>query len=143
MERETDSDGMRLGAQLGLSEPGGIVLLTGRYSLLAGDLLDLVDVTCILVDVVNERSAEAVAFRVGDRLPLVDKALRAAAVDDPRSSPAFLAEVARCVRTGGRVVAPAGSVRPGSVALLARDEREWVGEVRSTEPLTPLRRVTR
>ncbi len=134
---------MRLAAQLGLSEPGGIVLLTGSYAGAATELLDLVDVTCILIDEIAEDSDAAVTFRICDRLPLVDNSLRAAAVDESRASVAFLADVARCLRPGGRVVAPAGSAGPASVQILARDEREWVGEVESTEPLTPLRRVTR
>jgi hypothetical protein len=138
-----ESDVMRLAAQLGLSEPGGFVLLCGTYAGAVAGLVDLVDVTCILVDEVVASPDAAVTFRILERLPLVDNALRAAAVDASWANAVFLAEVARCVRPGGRVVAPAGSTRPEEVRVLARDGREWVGEVESTEPLTPLRRVTR
>ena len=138
-----ETDAMRLAAQLGLTEAGGIVLLTGRYASSVAALLELVDVTCILVDEVAAGTDAAVTFRILERVPLVDNALRAAAVDDSRAGTAFLEDVARCVRPGGRMVAPAGSAQPEVVRILARDSREWVGEVESTEPLTLLRRVTR
>src|SRR4029450_12453527 len=87
----------RLAAQLGLREGGGIVLLTGRYATSVDALLELVDVTCILVDEIAAGSDAAVTFRMLERIPLVDNALRAAAVDDSRANAAFLADVARCV----------------------------------------------
>jgi len=138
-----ETDATRLAAQLGLAEAGGIVLLTGRYASSVAALLELVDVTCILVDETVAGTDAAVTFRILERIPLAGNALRAAAVDDSRANAAFLGEVVRCVRPGGRLVAPAGSAQPEVVRVLARDSREWVGEVESTEPLTPLRRVTR
>jgi uncharacterized protein YbaR (Trm112 family) len=140
---EGETDATRLAAQLGLAEAGGIVLLTGRYASGVAALLELVDVTCVLVDELAAGTADSVTFRIIDRLPLVDNALRAAAVDHSRANAAFLADVVRCVRPGGRLVVPISSSRPETVRILARDSREWVGEVESTEPLTPLRRVTR
>jgi uncharacterized protein YbaR (Trm112 family) len=140
---ENQIDAMRLAAQLGLSEPGGLVLLTGRYASAVTGLLDLVYVTCIVIDASTDDVNAGVTFRILERLPLVDSALRAAAVDQPRAGAVFLADVARCVRPRGRVVAPAGSARPHAVQILAHDAREWVGEVHSSEQLTPLRRVTR
>ncbi|MGH9203351.1 MAG: Trm112 family protein, partial [Vicinamibacterales bacterium] len=43
-------DSTRLAAQLDLSEPGGIILLTGRYATRVEDLSALVDAVYVLVD---------------------------------------------------------------------------------------------
>ena len=130
-------DVMRLAAQLALVDGRGIVLLTGRYAGVHKALLDLVDVTCLLVDV-EEEAHDGVVLRTSEQLPLVDHALRGAAVD--AHGVRLLPELARCVRAGGRIVAPATSPRPINVRLLAEDSIEWVGEVAS-EPTIQLRRA--
>ena len=132
---------IRLAAQLGLSESGGLVLLTGRYASLAEALLDVVDVTCLLVDARNGSPPGTTRLRLGDRLPFMSGALRAAAVDDARANPSFLRDVARCVRDGGRVVAPADSSPPGDLRIVARDVREWVGQVERLPLLVVPRRA--
>jgi hypothetical protein len=137
------SQPIRLAAQLGLAEPGGIVLLTGRYASLADELRELVEVTCLVADVAREVPATAVTFRLTGVLPLRDATLRAAAIDAPRTSPGFLAEVTRCVAGRGRVVAPAGTPVPTGVRLVARDSLEWVVEVEGAQPVIPLRRAPR
>jgi len=68
---------------------------------------------------------------------------RAAAIDAPRNSSGFLAEVTRCVAGRGRVVAPAPSPMPAGVRLVARDTLEWVVEVEAAHPVIPLRRAPR
>ena len=137
------SEPVRLAAQLGLAEPGGIVLLTGRYASLAEALRELVEVTCVVGDVSGELPATAVVFRVPGALPLRDATLRAAAIDVPRNTPGFLAEVIRCVAGRGRVVAPVPSPMPAGVRLVARDAIEWVVEVEAVHPVIPLRRASR
>ena len=137
------SEPVRLAAQLGLAEPGGVVFLTGRYASLADGLRELVEVTTIVADVTGEIPATAVAFHLPGVLPLRDATLRAAAIDAPRNSPGFLAEVTRCVAGRGRVVAPAWSPMPAGVRLVARDALEWVVEVEAAHPVIPLRRASR
>jgi len=134
-------DAMRLAAQLSLTEPGGILLLTGRYAACAASLVEFADLTCLLVDVPVASSPAAVDIRVNERLPLVDRALRGAAIDGARGDPVFLAEVARCVRPRGRIVAPNPSVPPGGSRIVARDEHEWVVEVEDFSAPVPLRRA--
>jgi len=134
------SDAIRLAAQLGLSDGGGIVLLTGRYASVAEGLLGVVDVTCLIVDAREALPAEVVLFRLQDRVPLISGVLRAAAVDEPRNTSLFLAEVARCVRDAGRVVAPSGSPLPPGIRLLARDDEDCVGEIERAVPTISLRR---
>ena len=136
------SDGMRLAAQLGLGEPGGLVMLTGRYAALAESLGEVVDVTCIVVDPGHVPPA-AIRFELRDRIPLAGATLRGAALDEPRATPTFLAEVTRCMQVGGRVVSPARSVVPDGARLIARDEQEWVAQVEGSVPVIQLRRVPR
>jgi hypothetical protein len=124
------ADALRLAAQLGLTEPGGVILLTGKYANVHDSLTVLVDVICILVDGAPSHASRAVNFEIADRLPLVDGALRGAGVDS-RSSPAFLADVVRTLRPGSRIVAPATSSLPEGARVLARDQNEWVGQVES------------
>jgi hypothetical protein len=133
-------DVMRLAAQLSLAEPGGLVLLTGRYGEGHAALSGVADVTCLLVDAAGTMSPAAVNFDVAGRLPLVDDALRAAAVDEPRATPAFLSEVARCLGAGGRLVAPARAPIPPGVQLVAKDDREYVCEAVGHPLTVPLRR---
>lgn len=143
VERD-EIEAIRLVAQLGLSEPGGLVLLSGRYASLAEGLLNVVDVTCLLVDARDDSLPGAVRLRINDRVPLMSGALRAAAVDGSRANPTFLNDVARCVRDGGRVVAPADSPPPGGLRIVARDVCEWVGQVeRLTSLVVPRREIPR
>jgi uncharacterized protein YbaR (Trm112 family) len=124
---DENAEVMRLAAQLGLTEPGGMILLTGGYATVHASLTELVEVTCLLVGAEYSAAPLAVNFVVEDRLPLVDHALRGAAVDADRVG--MLTEVVRCTKPGGRIVAPAASQVPSGVRLVARDDREWVGEV--------------
>lgn len=135
-----DVDVMRLAAQLGLTDSGGMILLTGRYAAIHGSLTDLADVTWILLGVQQSASAGAVNFELENRLPLLDGALRGAAIDPEWAT--LLPEAARSTRPGGRIVAPGGSPIPPGVRLIARDEREWVGEVENVSTVQ-LRRSER
>lgn len=133
------SAALRLAAQLGLSEPGGIILLAGGYGTLVDPLLEIVEFTPILLGSVSD---SAVTFRLLNRLPLADDVLRAAAVDQARTTPSLLAELSRTIRPGGRLVAPVATSLPEGLRSLASDEREWVAESQATMPVIPLRRGT-
>jgi hypothetical protein len=134
-------DVMRLAAQLSLSEPGGVVLLAGGYAAVADQLVQLADVTCVLVDAPLSASPGVVNIEVAGRMPLADGVLKGAAVDLPRATETFLAQIARCVRPIGRIVAPSGSPLPRGCRLIARDALESVVEVEAfASPLT-LRRA--
>ena len=135
------ADAMRLAAQLALTEPGGILLLDGRYATVADQLVQLAGVTCVLVDAPQSSSPDVVNLDVGDRLPLAEGILKGAAVDEPRSVEGFLAGIARCVRPLGRIVAPARSTPPRGCRVLARDAQEWVVEVEGSPSLLTLRRA--
>lgn len=141
LAHDAPADPMRLAAQLSLTEPGGILLLTGRYAASADRLAGFADVTCVLLDAPLASSATAVDIWVNEHLPLADRSLRGGAVDDSRADVEFLAEVARCVRPRGRIVAPARSELPDGCRLVARDPLELVVEVEAFSPPVPLRRA--
>jgi hypothetical protein len=132
---------MRLAAQLSLSEPGGTVLLAGRYAACARQLSEIANVTCILVDGVLDLSPNAVNMVVADRLPLVDRALRGAAVAGLRCSSTFLVELGRCIKAGGRLVTPASTRHPAGVRVLAEDDAEMVFENQNDPFTIQLRRA--
>ena len=135
------SDALRLAAQLGLAEPGGTLLLSGRYAALSPELLGVVDVTCVIVDPAGRVSPDAVTFRLADRIPFASGSLRGAAVDTPRNTMEFLTDVARALRPLGRLVAPSASALPATMREVARDEHEYVAESVSADPVIALRRA--
>ena len=140
-DSHTPVDSTRLAAQLSLTEPGGIILLAGGYAAVADQLVELAGVTCMLVDAPSSSSPGVVNLELADQMPLAGRALKGAAVDEPRAAETFLREIARCVRPLGRIVAPSRSTPPSGCRLIARDAHEWVGEVEDfSSPLT-LRRA--
>lgn len=137
-----DSAALRLAALLGLTEPGGIVLLVGDSGGLAHPLAMLVGDTQLLVVNPAERIGIAdnvSALTTSAALPLANGACRAAAIDATHASPDFLNEVTRVLRSGARLVAPATVSLPDGIAELARDQSEWVGEQRGDRrPIVPI-----
>lgn len=79
--------------------------------------------------------------RVLHRLPLADSSLAGVLVQSANP-----ADYVRLLRSGGRLVAPAGFPVPDGVTELARDEKQWVSERNarsspvSADTLTQLRR---
>lgn len=138
---DTPVDPMRLAAQLSLTEPGGLLLLTGPYAASADQLAEFADVTCLVVDAPHASSKTAVDIRVNDRLPMVNRAIRGAAIDAVRCSPVFLAEVARCLRPRGRIVTPAKSQIPVPGRVVAQDDRELVTEIALSPQTVALKRA--
>jgi hypothetical protein len=117
----------RLQALLGLSEPGGVVMLLGAYAGHSIALTERVEVTVVSLD------------GTLDQLPFTDGTLRATALE--RSFPAHLAaDLARCLSAGGRIVGAADVPLLPGIRELARDEREWVGERDSTSGIVGLQR---
>ncbi|HSA54562.1 MAG TPA: hypothetical protein VLE53_02610 [Gemmatimonadaceae bacterium] len=123
------ADVIRLAAQLDLREPGGVVLLAGRYAPLAPWLESIVAAQYVVVVGVDERiprGAET-GLRVRAQLPLTAQSVRAAAIDGAAATEVLARETARVLRGGGRLVARASVPLPEGVQELARDEHEWVG----------------
>jgi len=138
----------RLTALLGLAEPGGTVLLTGRFATLALPLAAASDVGVVTLGDSEgsptpgegHRGGFAVASVRGAlrSVPFSDGTFRAAALD--ALTPALASDAVRAVAAGGRVLGALAVPRPEGVAELARDATEWVGERAAAAPLVPLRR---
>lgn len=126
-ERAAPEDAIeRAAALLGLAEPGGAVLLAGRYGVLAAALRDRLDVVTAVL-------------RTPGAVPFTDATFRAAALDLPGAP---LDDAVRAVTVGGRVVAPAAAALPAALRELARDAIEWVAEREATSPVVSLGRAS-
>lgn len=148
---QADADALaRLIALLGLAEPGGAVLLTGRYASLAESLCAAVDVAVVVWNAPLPRVAQvaareprsaSVVWLAEPRVPFSDGSFRGAALDAELSLPVVL-DAVRSVAVGGRVLGSAALDRPATVRELARDATEWVGERTSgASGVVPLRRA--
>jgi uncharacterized protein YbaR (Trm112 family) len=132
-------EGERLQALLGLAEPGGVILLTGRYAIHADAVASLIDVTCLLVGA-SGAHPNCVGIEIDASIPLAPRSVRAAAIDDTTFERSLLAEVAGVVKPGGRILSPAGVPAPEAVTILAADHRDWVGQVHGSPDVVTLRR---
>lgn len=131
----------RLVALLGLGDPGLPVLLGPSYAAAAAALVSQREAIVAVLDAEGPSAPGIGIVRgAGDAVPFADGTFHAAALD------AYLAEAARadavrCVRVGGRVMAPVILPVPPCVRELARDAQHWVGEVESPAIVVPLRRA--
>jgi hypothetical protein len=131
----------RLVALLGLAEPGGAVLLTGRYAALAAAVASTVDVHVVTLNAEPARGAGVSAVHLTEPVvPFSDNTFRAAALDHETSMPVLL-DTVRALQVGGRLLAALPLERPFGIRELARDATEWVGE-REAGP-TGVVRITR
>lgn len=131
----------RLVALLGLAEPGGAVLLTGRYAALAAAVASTVDVHVVVMNSEPVRGAGVSAVHLSEPVvPFSDNTFRAAALDHDTSMPVLL-DTVRALQVGGRLLAALPLERPFGIRELARDATEWVGE-REAGP-TGVVRITR
>ncbi len=140
-EEALRADALRAAALLDLRDSRGAVALLGESARLADALVEL---TGVLVLAVNAPAGVAFAhtrLRVSDALPLGVGTLRGAHVDAAHGAEDWLASAVRAVEQGGRIVAPTSAMLPGDLRELARDDAEWVAEVRvAASGLVPLRR---
>lgn len=125
------ADAMRTAALLGLLEPGVRVVLCGAYAGVATSLAQDVGAVCITMNasaaVQEGADADHLVLGGASRIPLADGSIGALAVDAAHVQ--VLADAARVVRRGGRVLAPSHAPMPDGCVELARDEQEWVAEV--------------
>ncbi len=117
-------------ALLGLAEPGGAVLLTGRYARLAEMLAAAVDTSVVVMGVrelplATDRVAGVEQSLSG--VPFTDGTFRAAAVC-AHSTTAFMHDAVRTVAPKGRLLVPVNRTMPPGLKELARDEQESVSE---------------
>lgn len=128
---DSDAATMRLAALLGLGDGEGRVALTGAHAPLAAELERLASVAVLAVNGPPDRPWHVSAIRCDGALPLAPASLRGLAIG-AGSDPIDLAASLPALRPRARVVAPADHPRPADLHELARDDREWVAELRET-----------
>lgn len=134
---------IRLAALLGLTEPGGLVLLAGGWSALAPSLARTFQVQVLVADPPLPILGGGVStMRGAARVPLAPRALRAAALDEPALAEPFAGSLLHALRPRGRSAGPVSAPVPAFLTELARDERHWVAELPPVAS-PPVRIVTR
>ena len=127
--RDSEALALRAAALLGLTEPGGMVVLAGAWSACADALLDLAEgVQLLALDpapALRDGGALSLAL-IADVLPLAAASARGIALDATHATPSLLAGAARALAPGGRLIAPASARVPESLQELARDDEQWV-----------------
>ena len=142
--RADAEDGMRCAALLALDGPGGFAILEGLTARFAEAVAAIVgDVPLMLLNPpAGIRAMPGISIvRAGAKLPLAQSSARGAATGD--ANPALLGELARVLRDGGRLIAPAAALLPEGIHELAHDDREWVAEKRPTPKVVSIGRGVR
>lgn len=134
---------MRAAALLGLTEPGGLVVLAGAWGDAAHEVAALVEGIHVLA--VDPLGAVASGFgvsvaRAPDMLPMRPESVRAIALDDAHAAALFLETSVAALKPAGRLLVPAGTSIPGGIVERARDAHDWLGE---KHELTGLARAPR
>jgi hypothetical protein len=120
------ADEVRIAALLGVNEKGGLFALQGALAAYADALEQTAPVQLMLFDPPAGMSAPVVLRGAGARVPVAPGSLRGIALEG--TSDDLLNDAARALAPRGRLVAPAGAPVPEGITVLARDERQWVGE---------------
>lgn len=134
---------IRAAALLGLTEPGGLVVLAGTWGDAAHEVAALVEGIHVLA--VDPSSAVASGFgvsvaRAPDTLPMRPESVRAIALDDAHAAALFLEASVAALKPAGRLLVPAGTSIPEGIIERARDAHDWLGE---KHDLTALARAPR
>jgi len=141
--RDVPDRALRAAALLGLTEPGGLVVLAGAWGDAAHEVAALAEgVHVLAVDplgVVSSGVGVSVV-RAADTLPMRPESVRAVALDDAHAVPPFLETSVAALRPSGRLLVPAGAGIPAGIVERARDAHEWLGE---KQDLTTLARAPR
>lgn len=122
----SEAEVTRLAALLAFDERGGLYLLEGPLAVMGEALADVAPARFILHGPPDHCPGHAILRGAGDHVPLAEGVLRGAALSRP--SAALAEAAARALSLKGRLVAPAETPVPHGIELLARDERQWVGE---------------
>ena len=132
---------LRAAALLGLTDPGGMVVLAGDWSAGADAMLEFVQgVQLLALDPAPAlRSGGALSLAlISGVLPLAAASARGIALDAAHATPSLLAGAARALVPGGRLIAPASTLVPESLQELARDDEHWVAAAPRTSISAPV-----
>lgn len=146
--REPDDDrapipdaAVRAAALLGLTTPGGLVVLAGAWADAAVDVAALADGVHVLA--LNADADAPLGLGVSSAsapaaVPLGDAVARGIALDEAHAAPEAVHAAAAALMVEGRLLAPASAAVPPPLNELARDERWWVAERPPAVPVVPL-----
>lgn len=152
------ADSLRLTALLNLHDSRGAIVLTGHSASAADAIAERTGVIVLAVNPTGATAHNSVAdsehnptsgstapkhsrLHINHALPLGVGTMRGVVLDPDHATPAWLRSAIRAVERNGRIIAPAHTTVPDDVTELARDEDQWVGEVRvESSGLVPLRR---
>jgi hypothetical protein len=140
--QDASAAALRAAALLGLTEPGGLVVLAGEWSACANALLECVEgVQLLALDPAPTlRSGGALSLAlIPDALPLAAASARGIALDAAHATPSLLAAASRALAPGGRLIAPASARVPESLQELARDDEQWVAAAPRSSVSAPVR----
>ena len=136
--------GLRLAAMLGLAEPGGVVVLTGRWTSHAAEVGAIAaQVQMLLVNPVSPLPPSASAIVARGGLPVAAGSIRAVGWDAEGPDAIPVEACVRALRPGGRLVAAASVPPAPGVSELARDAQHWVGQRDLDRAAGPVLRLTR
>lgn len=125
-------DPMRIAALLSLTDASARALLCGAAASVANEIESLTGarvagVNAPALSMLEHELVDVIRLTPGAMIPLATASLRGLAVDDRHVS--LLADAARVVQRGGRVLAPLDAPLPPGCRELARDDSQWVAQV--------------
>lgn len=128
----------RTAALLNLAEPGGTILLTGRYTALADRLTEELDLIAVIpASAAQEGTTSDRIIRIKHAAPhavFSAQTFRAAALESPTP------EALHSLAVGARLLAPAEAAPLPDTRELARDQEEWLAERTAPTPIIQLGR---
>jgi len=130
---------IRMGAFLNATEPGATLVLGGSWAEAAQEVSVMTETRVLALNPGSavEESETVGLLRVSREIPLAAASVLGVALDET-FPPEILPSAIKVVRPGGRIVGPKSITPPSDLAILARDERLWVGA--KAEEMIPLRR---
>ncbi|MEO6591445.1 MAG: hypothetical protein ABIO52_03925 [Gemmatimonadaceae bacterium] len=128
---------LRVAGMLGLTRAGAAVVLSRMPAEIAGAVAELAGVRVVSVNRTGDgdERENIASVRADERLPFGSGSIDAMMITGD-VSPGDIGEGLRVLKTGGRLVAPAGTPLAGNLRELARDDRFIVAEF--TGPLVTL-----
>lgn len=130
----------RMGAFLNATEPGATLVLGGSWAEAAQEVSVMTETRVLALNPGSavEESETVGLLRVSREIPLAAGSVLGVALDET-FPPELLGSAIKVVRPGGRIVGPTSMTPPADLAILARDDRHWVGE--KAAEMIPLRRA--
>jgi hypothetical protein len=125
-EERPQADPWRIAALLDLQQPSATVVLEGARSQSVEALLAIVPGRVVALNPVGDPAPQErlAVVRSHRRIPLRSASVESVALT--AATDTALTEAVRVLRTGGRLLAPAGAPVPAGLREIARDEQEWV-----------------